>query len=339
MANVLVDEASLQNIASAIREKGGTGSYYPSEMASAINNICNNNVAFADNGSFWSALQSNGTRTNYKSIFKYFTDSNFKPQYNMVPTDATYMFLGSKITDLTALLDNARVKLDMSKLTVSPWNMFKDSTITRCPRFILPSNSTLSLITTFHNCSQLVTIDGMYTTVGNSFNQTFYGCTSLQNIIFEEGSEIGSDISFAVSPLSRESIESIINALSNDVTGKALTLKETAVRNAFEFNQINSINMPDDNTVSVVVLTCTVKDDGNNTGLDIEILGDLYHLEKGYNEITIVFSGPYQSDNLNALIKQVSETGSISNIKWYDEHYIDWQMLRDSKRNWTIALV
>lgn len=237
MANVLVNETSLQNIANTIREIGGVGNYKPSQMAQATKTLYDHRVAsetqFSSNNRFWQVLQGSGNRTDYKKLFMYFTDSNFKPQYNMVPTDATYMFLGSKITDLTALLDNAGVKLDMSKLTVNPWNTFKDSTITRCPRFILPSNSTLSLVTTFHNCSQLVTIDGMYTTVGNVFNKTFDGCTSLQNITFEEGSEIGSNISFAVSPLSQQSIISVINALSINVTGKTLTLKQSAVNNAF----------------------------------------------------------------------------------------------------------
>ena len=40
MANVLVEETSLSNIASAIREKnGGSATYKPGEMAAAISNL------------------------------------------------------------------------------------------------------------------------------------------------------------------------------------------------------------------------------------------------------------------------------------------------------------
>ena len=232
MANVLVDETSLQNIANTIREKGGTGSYYPSKMASAINNICNNNVAFADNGSFWSALQGNGTRINYNSIFKFFTDFNFKPRYNMSPTDAGSMFEESKITDLTVLLNNAGKTLDFSQVTTM-YRMFYKSTITHCPRIILSPSSTVQLNCTFIYCKDLVTIDGLFTNVNTVFNRTFDGCTSLKNIKIEEGAEIGNNVSFANSPLSRESIISIINALSINVTGKTLTLKTTAKTSAF----------------------------------------------------------------------------------------------------------
>lgn len=61
----------------------------------------------------------------------------------------------------------------------------------------------------------------------------FSSCVDLETIRFTEDSVINIALSFSSSPLSKESIESIINALSPTATGKTLTLKKTAVQNAF----------------------------------------------------------------------------------------------------------
>lgn len=50
MANVLVEETSLSNIASAIREKsGGSATYKPGEMAAAISNLPTGGGSSSDN--------------------------------------------------------------------------------------------------------------------------------------------------------------------------------------------------------------------------------------------------------------------------------------------------
>ncbi len=238
MANVLVDETSLQNIADAIREKGGTSNYKPSQMANAIKTVYDNGIKkevalfspYTSNEgqtytTLWDILQDKGNRTDYNHLFVRFTDESFKPIYDMEPTKAASMFEYSKITDLVKLLDAARVHLFFGGLTTLPYRMFAFSTITHCPYVMMPP--TLDLNCMFYSCSKLETIDGVMTDSSNKFTSTFNGCTSLKNISFE-GSEIGNNISFSVSPLSRESIESVINALSDNVRGKALTLKATA---------------------------------------------------------------------------------------------------------------
>lgn len=238
MANVLVDETSLQNIANTIRAKGGTKTYKPSQMANAISSVYDNRVInetkFAQNNAFWEVLQDKGLRQNYNKVFMYFTDTNFKPRYDIVPTNgATSIFEYSQITDLVMLLDNAGVKLDFSKITVMPYRAFAFSTITHCPAILMPENSSLNLNCTFHSCQKLETIDELLVFEGNLFTQTFNTCPSLKNIRFKEGSVIGQNISFPNSPLTQDSIVNIIETLSDTASGKTLTLKKSTVDSAF----------------------------------------------------------------------------------------------------------
>ena len=66
-----------------------------------------------------------------------------------------------------------------------------------------------------------------------TYSGAFGDCTALVNITFE--GDIGNNIDFKQSPLlSKASIGSIVSALYAEATGKALTLSETAVNNAFE---------------------------------------------------------------------------------------------------------
>lgn len=61
----------------------------------------------------------------------------------------------------------------------------------------------------------------------------FAYASSLRNIIFTEDSVIAVNIDLHWSPLTEESIVSVINALSTEITGKTLSLKKTAVQAAF----------------------------------------------------------------------------------------------------------
>ncbi len=68
-----------------------------------------------------------------------------------------------------------------------------------------------------------------------NFNNAFTYMGNLTDIKFTDDSVIARNISFAQSTkLSKESIESIINALSVSETGRTLTLSKTAVNNAFK---------------------------------------------------------------------------------------------------------
>jgi hypothetical protein len=67
----------------------------------------------------WDGIQCNGTRGNYYYFFanEGWNDTNFKPKYNIIPTNAHCMFYHTKITDLVGILKKQGVVLDFSKTT------------------------------------------------------------------------------------------------------------------------------------------------------------------------------------------------------------------------------
>jgi hypothetical protein len=85
----------------------------------------------------------------------------------------------------------------------------------------------------FNACTHLVSIDKLVLPIGQTtFNYWFGSCTALEHITIE--GEIGADISFQWSPLSGESIGSVVSHLSDSAAGKTVTFKLSAVNSAFE---------------------------------------------------------------------------------------------------------
>jgi len=83
----------------------------------------------------------------------------------------------------------------------------------------------------FIGCSNLTSISAIDLSNSVDHGSIFAGCKSLCNITFT--GTIGKSLNMKDSPLTKESITSVVNALSNTVTGQTLTLKLTAVNNAF----------------------------------------------------------------------------------------------------------
>lgn len=195
---------------------------------------------------FWDAYQENGTRTDYRYAFSVpWTDNIFKPKYDIVfgSVDNRFVFVRTHIQNLEKCLNDAGVVLDTSRATLIQ-QMFQYADSTK----VIPTISTVSsnlLSSMFDGMRQLVTIrklilkdEGTQT-----FSNTFMDCIRLENIIIE--GVIGNDFDIHWSPLSKESIKSIMTALSNNVTGKTVTFNKSAVNNAF------GINVDDESTYPV----------------------------------------------------------------------------------------
>lgn len=118
--------------------------------------------------------------------------------------------------------------IDWSTATQSCYNTFSYSRISRLGIMDL-SNTTHSRF--FTNASYLVTIDELKLNPSSEYTSLFDGCTSLKNIKF--GNTIPKSLSFAVSPLTKESIEDVVEHLSDDVTGQTITFKKTAKESDF----------------------------------------------------------------------------------------------------------
>ncbi len=226
MANVFIENATLQNIANAIRNKTGkTEKMLPAEMPVEIESIEVGGGGDNYYDTFWDEYQQNGNRADYYGAFSRYgwNDVTFKPKYDIVPTNAHDMFLQCKITDLEKAMGDK--KFDFSKMQVGT-SVFNGSTITVIPELNYSGNSW------FRSCSALETIRKIISTENTDYTNAFVGCSKLANITFE--GVIGNDISFISSSLlSVESINNIIACLK-DLTGqtaKTLTFHNTVGSN------------------------------------------------------------------------------------------------------------
>ena len=132
--------------------------------------------------------------------------------------------------DLVALCEELGITM-----TFKPENaayMFAYSLFTHLPEIDFTNVTALS--NAFVNCKNIVTMDKLILKSNgtNTFASTFSGCNALENVVIE--GVIGNNVSFQNShKLSRESIVSILNALSPSTSGLTVTLSKTAKESAF----------------------------------------------------------------------------------------------------------
>lgn len=192
---------------------------------------------------FWDSLLENGTRADYNYCFAGlgWNPETFKPKFNMCPTRMNQMFIQSRNlnVDLEMHLNELGVVLDTSKCVVfAEWMAYSGI---RAVGFI-DTRSCNSFTYAFSHATALETIrllklkdDGLQT-----FNtQTFQNCTALKNIAVE--GVIGNDFDIHWSPLTKASVESILNALSTEVTGRTISFNKTAVNAAFTTDEWNAL--------------------------------------------------------------------------------------------------
>ena len=170
---------------------------------------------------FWEFYQYHGNRRSYKMAFAghgWFS-GNFYPKYSMKPTNAQSMFQESNFYaafDLVARLEECGVTIDFSKVTGSGFNtLFFNAGVTTVPEVDTSSANTTSLNLAFSSAN-IVKIYGLklQSTGNQTFPGTFSNASGLQEITIT-GGVIGQTINFAVSPLTVESMKSIITHLKN----------------------------------------------------------------------------------------------------------------------------
>lgn len=153
---------------------------------------------------FWDTMQQNGNRTDYLYAFagNIWSDETYDPKHTITPTtNAQLMYAYSRITD-------TKVDIDMTAAT----------TIYNCAE-------------AFSNAMQLKTIRKLIVDERIPMHNHFTGCTALQNITIE--GVIARNVNVSACPLTRASIENVVGALSDTVTGRTATFKTAAVDAAF----------------------------------------------------------------------------------------------------------
>ena len=152
--------------------------------------------------SWWDDYQRDGATTMYAYAFygSLWRDEIYEPNHPFTVNNGYGMFDSTYVTD------------------------------TKQPIIFVGSNV---LTTNMFASSRLVTIQSLVVNENNTFNSNMFSkATGLVNITFE--GVIANNLTMgACTKLSKASIQSIFNCLSNDVSGKTLTLNTIAVNNTF----------------------------------------------------------------------------------------------------------
>ena len=229
MANKVYEESNISAIADAIRSKTGSAEkYYTSEMADGVAEVYEAGKK-AEYDAFWDSYQNNGNRSSYGNAFsgEGWNDDVYNPKYSMQSSYSYAMFYGSRIYDI---YKDGKVSIDFSKST-EIGNLFSNSLV----RYIdvLDTSSATVMNTLLYRAQELSTINKLVIHQGiTSATNTFGYCGALENVTIEGVIPVSIDIHW--SPLTYDSILSIITHLSDTVTGQTLTLSKAAVNKAFE---------------------------------------------------------------------------------------------------------
>lgn len=211
MANVLVEETSLSNIASAIREKSGdSATYKPGEMAAAISNLpigggneddfltrsgsgdyVNDRIETLGGGAFYQTNYSTITLSNVKvmdgaSIIRFnnnLTELNL-PALTTITCTYSDTSLPSIIKYSSQISNNASLTtLNLPNLTTVSNSVA--ASFSNNPNLVsvsLPSLTTANLMQGFAYCKSLETVNLSNLQSSSNAYQTFYSCTNLQSI-------------------------------------------------------------------------------------------------------------------------------------------------------------
>ena len=168
---------------------------------------------------FWDIYQNNGKRTDYGYAFSGvgWTDDAYNPKYAITPATISPIFQGTSITNTKV---DIVVDLSSNHLTRTYEGLYGAMTIVTIKNLVL-------------NCDIVC---------GST---TFRNMTALKNIkITGEGKILTSTTFQTSTKLTKESMKSIIDALSDSATGQTLTLSKTAVKSEFGIN--TNISTEDD---------------------------------------------------------------------------------------------
>ena len=248
------------DIKTAIEEKGvEVGNGLIDGYADKVDDVYDKGILEGKNSQydlFWDNFQNKGDLKCYPCAFQKWDESAFYPKYDIIVAanngvqygGANSMFHefnslkdSNKVEtkepiDLAQRLEECGVVLDTSRVNAFTYS-FHTANVTRLPAIDTTGSTSIGYML-FHNSTNLETIDKLILkddgSQGSNSNN-FEGCIKLKNITIE--GVIGSTFNIRWSTLlEKESIKSIVNALSSSKTGQSVIFSKTAVNNAFGIN-------------------------------------------------------------------------------------------------------
>lgn len=173
------------------------------------------------------------TSTNHESLFSGlgWNNDTFYPTKDISVGYGYKMFYRNRVTNIRQRLIDCGVKLDFTTANDTGM-MFESCKSTELPTIELhhPNLVVGQTQRLCYNCTSLVTIEKIIAVESNLWGNSFTGCSALQNITIE--GVIGKTISFSSSPLTVESMKSIITHLkkyagTQEAGNYTLTLKDS----------------------------------------------------------------------------------------------------------------
>ena len=191
---------------------------------------------------FWDGFQNNGTRVMYNTAFTHWGAEYIRPKYKVVPTNLyscnNTFYENRNLKKLEAAhFDFSTKARGTAQSTGYAGTFYGCSELTEIEDVGLVPQ--YAYYQTFYNCKKLKTIAEMGVDVDTKFDDAFYQCYALENLKIDgKIGQNGFDVKHCTK-LSRASIESVINALTDDmehlntIGDPTVTLSKTAVENAF----------------------------------------------------------------------------------------------------------
>lgn len=183
----------------------------------------------------WDATQQDGTiYLNRVGLFagRGWIDERFKPKYPLtIESNCNYMFHNSGIKNLKKIVDESSGRVLFGYITVAQ-QMFSYSTVESLPE--IDFSRCNNIAQTFLSAKNMKSIEKIIVAETSVFSSTFEACEALTHVIFY-GTIGKNGLNLRWSTLlDKESIASIINALSTNTSGLTVTLSKEAVNKAFE---------------------------------------------------------------------------------------------------------
>lgn len=216
-------------IADAVRDKtGGTEALTLDDMASGVGEVYEAGKQ-SEYDRFWDEYQNKGKQMNwgaYAFAGLWWNNMTFNPKYDIITGkgDASGYFMINGVTNLRDKIDRRGLKLDLTRGTTVIGSFFRQSQSVESPDF--DSGNCTRMVDVFYEATKMHTIPRFNMTSCTNANNAFYKASALRNITFE--GTIPVSISFSYSPLTVESMKSIITHLKNYAgTDKEFTCKVT----------------------------------------------------------------------------------------------------------------
>lgn len=230
-----VQQEKFKEIADKIRSYTGTEDLIkPSEFADKVDEVYSRgNTDGIEQGieqgrqavydEFWDDYQKNGNRQDYAKAFEgaFWNNKRLKPKYSLNNAqNCNFMFRYSNIKDLSSL--------SIGYCTGAYALCREAVNLELMGNIYLAGNTSFSQ--GFYSCSKLTKIGVLRVGAGTNLELAFYDCTALKEVTFT--GTIGTNLDIRYSPLSHDSLMSIIDHLqdlSSGTTTRKLTIGSTNI--------------------------------------------------------------------------------------------------------------